>query len=50
MKTFRRNFLKTFFISFLITPFVKLDYFFSYTKKKKLKKDKGFIWYLNDYD
>lgn len=35
---------------FLITPFVKLDYFFTYLKKKKLKKDKGFIWYLNDYD
>ena len=50
MKTFRRNFLKTLFSSFLIIPIVKFNYFFSYSKNKKLKKDKGFIWYLNDYD
>ena len=33
-----------------IISFVKFDYFFSYPKKRKLRKSKNFIWYLNDYD
>ena len=50
MKTLRRNFLKTFFISLSIISFVKINSFFSYTKKRKLRKNKNFIWYLNDDD
>ena len=50
MKLLRRNFLKTLVTSLTIIPFIKLDAFFSYNKRRKLKKNKNFIWYLNDDD
>ena len=50
MKTLRRNFLKTFFISLSIVSFVKFDLFSFHSRKTKLKKNKNFIWYLNNGD
>ena len=50
MKKLRRNFLKMFITSLSIISFVKFDSFFSYYKKRKLRKNKNFIWYLNDND
>tara|TARA_Y100000590_G_scaffold458546_1_gene613480 strand:- start:2701 stop:2853 length:153 start_codon:yes stop_codon:yes gene_type:complete len=50
MKIFRRNFLRMFVTSLSIIPFIKFDTFFPYYKKRKLKKNKNFIWYLNDND
>jgi len=50
MKVFRRNFLKIFFSSLPILFLIKFDLFSFHSKKKKLKKNKNFVWYLNDDD
>ena len=50
MKIFRRNFLKELILSLSILPLVKFNLFFSYHKKRKLRQNKNFIWYLNDDD
>jgi len=50
MMILRRNFLKVFFTSLSMISFIKFNSFFSYDKKRKLRKNKNFIWYLNDND
>ena len=49
-KIIRRNFLKTIFLSLSVTTFIRFDLFSRYPKNLKLKKNKNFIWYLNDDD
>ena len=50
MKKFRRNFLKIFFLSLPVLFLMKLDLLSFRYKKIKLKKNKNFIWYLNNND
>ena len=50
MKMLRRNFLKTFFSSLPILFLMKFDLFPSHFTKTKLKKNKNFVWYLNNGD
>jgi hypothetical protein len=46
----RRNFLKIFFSSLPILFLMKFGLFSSYSRKIKLKKNKNFVWYLNNGD
>ena len=50
MKMLRRNFLKTFFSSLAILFFMKFNSFSFHSRKTKLKKNKNFVWYLNNGD
>jgi len=50
MKYFRRKFLKNVFISLSILPFIQFKLFFLEKGELKLKKNKKFIWYLNNED
>ena len=50
MKIFRRNFITELLLSLSVLPMVKFNLFFSYQKKRKLRQNKNFIWYLNDDD
>jgi len=45
----RRNFIKKNFIMLFTLPFLSLN-LITNKLKKKLKKRKNFIWYLNEYD
>ena len=47
---FRRKFLKTFFSLIPILFLMKFDLFSFHFKKIKLKKNKNFVWYLNNDD
>ena len=47
---FRRNFLKTLFLLLPILSFVKFNFLLPNSKKIKLKKNRNFIWYLNNED
>ena len=46
----RRNFLKVLFSSLVMTFFVKFSSLHYSSKKIKLRKNKNFIWYLNEDD
>jgi len=46
----RRIFFKNIVSSLLILSCMKYDLFFSYFDKIKLKKNKNFVWYLNNDD
>ena len=48
MKMLRRNFLKIFFSSLPILFLMKFDLFSFHYRKIKLKKNKNFVWYLNN--
>jgi hypothetical protein len=50
MKKFRRNFIKTFFLSLPVLFLMKFDLLSSRSKKTKLKKNKNLIWYLRHDD
>ena len=50
MKKFRRNFIKTFFLSLPVLFLMKFDLLSFRSKKTKLKKNKNFVWYLNESD
>ena len=50
MKKFRRNFIKTFFLSLPVLFLMRFDLLSSHSKKTKLKKNKNFIWYLRHDD
>jgi len=50
MKMLRRNFLKTFFSLPPILFFMKFGLFSFHSRKTKLKKNKNFVWYLNNGD
>ncbi len=50
MKIFRRNFIKTFFLSLPVLFLMKFDLLSSRSKKNKLKKNKNFVLYLNNND
>jgi hypothetical protein len=50
MKMLRRNFLKIFFSSLPILFLIKFDLFSFPSRKTKLKKNKNFVWYLNNGD
>jgi len=50
MKIFRRNFIKTFFLSLPVLFLMKFDLLSFRSKKNKLKKNNNFIWYLKHDD
>ena len=50
MNKLRRIFVKNIFSSLLVLSCMKYDLFLSYFDKIKLKKNKNFVWYLNDDD
>ena len=50
MKKFRRNFIKTFFLSLPVLFLMKFDLLSFRSKKTKLRKNKNFVWYLNNDD
>tara|TARA_B100001175_G_C19493084_1_gene633722 strand:+ start:2031 stop:2183 length:153 start_codon:yes stop_codon:yes gene_type:complete len=50
MKKIRRNFLKTAISYIFLLPFLKIDNFFFYNKRKKIKKNNNFVWHLNSDD
>tara|TARA_Y100001935_G_C16833437_1_gene280528 strand:- start:305 stop:457 length:153 start_codon:yes stop_codon:yes gene_type:complete len=50
MRKIRRNFLKIAISYFFLMPLIKIDHIFFSSKRKKIKKNKNFVWHLNSDD